>query len=123
MQWCQVRVVTAAPTTDLLGSKLKRQLLDLYSERVSHFPLFTAGPTNGCTLLDDYQHTFKTIASVIVFGSTVIESITFTFLDGTKSNCHGSKGAQEGGMVFTFRNRKKVLIMLVIIDMRPAHHR
>lgn len=122
LQWCQVRIGAVIPTIDLLGSKLKQQILDIYSKRVTYCPPFTIEPTKDCTLLDDHPYTSKIISSVVVFGSDTIEGITFNYLDGTQSNCHGNQGEREGG-VFMLRNRRALSIMLAIVDLKAGYHR
>ncbi|KAH7338106.1 hypothetical protein B0J17DRAFT_411085 [Rhizoctonia solani] len=96
--WRLIRVITVAPTINLLTSTLQARLTELYSERFSYVPPLPIEPIAWNRKTNDgANNVSRTILSVEVRGTGHIIGLSVKYLDGVVS-----RGSKDGGNHHTF---------------------
>ncbi|KAB5592846.1 hypothetical protein CTheo_3706 [Ceratobasidium theobromae] len=117
LQWSQVRIVSVAPTIDLLNDTLKSELFKLYAQRLSYFPPFLTWASNHkCKTHDDTHQASGTISSVSIRSSDFLEVLSIAYLNNEKTEKHGGGGHVGNEHKFTLTNGEHITEMLIWIE-------
>lgn len=94
-QWSQIRIRKVIPTICLLNNELQNKLEALRSDIQSLSPASITRTVEHHESVDDDPKTVRPIALVTLRSNRMVDSLTFTYVDGGQSDQHGAQGGME----------------------------